>query len=143
MGNVIFYSCTDANNKLNKTPTQIKSINVNFKGGVSETDPVIFVSNFDFSNVNYMYISDYNRYYFIKEIVTVPGGLQISGHVDVLMSFKNEINNVGGIVSRSSNIQNNYLSDPKIKLLQYKKYETKKSTGSFDTDLNYYLVVAG
>ena len=143
MGSVKFYSCKDDNRKLNKSLTEITTLTVNFKGPVSETDPELFVETFDFGNVNYFYLSDFNRFYFVTDITPVPGGVRVTGHVDVLMSFKDQISNVSGIVTRSTNINNDYLSDPDIKLLQYKRYETKKSTGSFDTNLSYYLVVAG
>lgn len=143
MGNVIFYSCTDSNNKLNKTLTEIKTVTANFKGNVSETDPIIFVNSFDFSNVNYMYISDFNRYYFVKDIVAVPGGLHVSGHVDVLMSFKDEINNIGAIVSRSSNYSNPDIIDHNMKTTQYKNFNIIESNKSFSQTMSHYIVVAG
>lgn len=52
---------------------------------------------------NYIYIPKFKRYYFIDNITSVRKGLwRISMSVDVLMSFRDKINNLTGIVKRST-----------------------------------------
>lgn len=50
---------------------------------------------------NYCYISDFNRYYYIKDIVSINNNLwEIYMNVDVLMSFKEYILNNEGLIER-------------------------------------------
>lgn len=52
---------------------------------------------------NYIYIPKFKRYYFVDNITSVRKGLwRISMSVDVLMSFRDKINNLSGIVKRST-----------------------------------------
>lgn len=52
---------------------------------------------------NYIYIPKFKRYYFVDNITSVRKGLwRISMSVDVLMSFRDKINNLTGIVKRST-----------------------------------------
>ena len=56
----------------------------------------------DILSSNYVYIPDFNRYYFINDITSVRQNLwRLSLHVDVLMSYKNEINNTNAFISRN------------------------------------------
>ena len=60
-----------------------------------------FINNYVLS-ANYVYIPDFNRYYFINDITSVRQNLwRLSLHVDVLMSYKKEINNIKAFVSRN------------------------------------------
>lgn len=52
---------------------------------------------------NYVYIPDFNRYYFVIDIVSVNKNLwKFNLEVDVLMSFKDDILQLTGIVDRST-----------------------------------------
>ena len=61
--------------------------NVQLKEPSSITDPrLILVYNKSYLSCNYLYIQDFNRYYFINNINVLPGGrLEITAHVDVLI----------------------------------------------------------
>ena len=53
-------------------------------------------------SANYVYIPDFNRYYFINDITSVRQNLwRLTLHVDVLMSYKKEISNTNAFVSRN------------------------------------------
>lgn len=104
MININFYNYTGAKNVLNKTLS-----NPTIKTGLlyDKTDiihPVVTIRTFTtLNNLNYCFISELNRYYFINnfEINGTKTTLYLS--VDVLMSYKNNIlNSIGTIVSREN-----------------------------------------
>lgn len=55
--------------------------------------------------VNYMYISDFGRYYFIDNIKILPGNqIEIAGSVDVLKTYDSAIRNCDATIVRSESI---------------------------------------
>lgn len=60
---------------------------------------------------NYCYVSDFNRYYFIKDIRTYQNFWYISCECDVLASFKTEIGSGSHYVLRSASDYDEYISD--------------------------------
>ena len=62
-------------------------------------------------NANYCYIPDFNRYYFINDIISVRNNLwRIALSVDLYMSYKHEIRDLKALVTR-----NEYKYDPLVK----------------------------
>ena len=113
--NIKIYTNTSENNKLNKSITSLLDTNCNLKRDTTLTDPLLELVGVAFSGLkyaNYMYIPDFGRYYFISNISYNSGGIAvITGHVDVLMSFKSQISNSSGILRRQESIFNAYLPD--------------------------------
>lgn len=69
----------------------------------SVINPVVLIEATNLSSCNYAYIPEFGRYYFITDIVSVRTDLwRISMHVDVLMSFKNQILNLNVTVEDAS-----------------------------------------
>ena len=60
---------------------------------------------------NYAYIADFNRYYFIDDVSWSQGIWSLSMHVDVLASFKEDIENSRQYVIRSASQSNPYIPD--------------------------------
>ena len=60
---------------------------------------------------NYAYISDFGRYYFIDDVSWSQGIWSLSMHVDVLASFKEDIENSRQYVIRSASSSNPYIPD--------------------------------
>ena len=82
----------------------------------SVTQPTIMVGGFkkvtDFSDYNYCYISQLNRYYYINDIVACKNGyVTMYLECDVLMSFKSDILNSIQLVTRQKNKGKMYLAD--------------------------------
>ena len=98
--NILLYKTTNANNDLNKTIND----KVELVGALREASSVIAPSILIQSNpigYNYAYIPEFGRYYYIKNITAFRKGAYIVDlKCDVLMSFKEEILNMSGIVSR-------------------------------------------
>lgn len=74
---------------------------------------------------NYIYISDFHRYYFVPEPPTWREGYyEVKLHCDVLMSFKNDFYDKKAIIKRNSKYYNLYLNDDHMKMLNYPFYQT-------------------
>lgn len=66
----------------------------------SVVNPVVLIEMENPSQYNYCFIPDFNRYYFITDIVSIRTGLwRISCSVDVLMSFQAQILNLDVVIS--------------------------------------------
>ena len=65
---------------------------------------------------NYMYIEEFERYYFIDDIFSVNNNVwDISGHVDTLETYKADILGNSAILENTENTgMNMYLNDPNI-----------------------------
>ena len=98
--NILLYKTTNANNDLNKTISN----KVELVGALRDASSIIAPSILIQSNpigYNYAYIPEFGRYYYIKNITAFRKGAYIIDlKCDVLMSFKDEILNMSGIVSR-------------------------------------------
>lgn len=98
--NVILCNNNSEPNKINKNISNLLTLSGNLKEETSILNPVVLIEIEDPAEYNYAYIPEFNRYYFINDIVSVRNGIwRISMTVDVLMSFKSSILNVPVIVS--------------------------------------------
>ena len=66
-------------------------------------------------SVNYVYVDDLERYYYIRNWTIENGYVTLECEVDVLMSFKNAIKQQNVIVSRQQKKYNLYMTDQKQK----------------------------
>lgn len=138
----LYYNSSE-NNKLDKTLTSVLSTTVMFKDKTDLINPyVILDTSTDLTNCNYMKLND--KYYFISSIECLPGGLfGVTGHVDVLMTYRDQIRNQTGLIKRNLNQYNRFLHDERIQLNAYKQTKTLKFSSGFSKTLNYYLVAIG
>lgn len=114
---VSFYYNNSDINVVDKSISLALSTSGTLKNDCSVTDPVILVEAYNISNVNYMHIPEFGRYYYITNIVSVRNGLwSVSGHVDVLMTYKGQIRSRSAILSRTAdqNYANLYLDDDRL-----------------------------
>ena len=88
------------------------------KESTSILRPVIKILSIDSDIIscNYMYISEFNRYYFIDDIVSINNNKwEISGHVDVLETYKNDILGNSAVIENTEIKDiNMYLYDPDV-----------------------------
>lgn len=149
---VDFYYNKSENNRVDK---DIELVGISqqdcfFKGSVSILKPVLLFrySNDSSANkylsCNYIKIgSPINRYYFVDEpIIPVNKMFEIHCHVDVLMTYKDEIRENTGIILRQENQWNLYLNDGTFKVYQNPIILTKEFPLGF-TDKSFVLAVAG
>lgn len=79
-------------NVINKNITLIKEIDFNLKSDNSILQPILILKNY--TEGNYCYIEEFNRYYYINDVRVLKGGLyELHLNVDVLMTYKDIIIN--------------------------------------------------
>lgn len=106
------YKVYDRENKLNKTLNDELVLTGSLKTKVSVYNPVIMLKsdNFNFSEYNYCYIEDFNRYYFIDDIdINALTLFEMRLREDVLMSFNSDIKNMTVQINESSNPNSNFI----------------------------------
>ena len=132
---------------VNKSITQLETYEGFLKASSSITNPVIQIEGvfniYNNGNVNYMYLPDYRRFYYITDIIQIRANLvEIHGRVDVLMSFKDELKRCNGILRKGENNYNMYLDDGSLKVFQNKQLQMLEFPSGFPSE-NFILVMAG
>lgn len=95
MFNVILYTTSSEPNRINKSLNNQTIFEGSLREQSSVINPTITIQAENLSAFNYMYIAEFDRYYFITDITSIRNGLwRISAKVDVLMSFSDQIQNV-------------------------------------------------
>lgn len=130
-----------------KNLTQIGSdISCTARGECSILNPEIEVELDSIpATANYMYITEFGRYYFIREIVAVRTGLyRIRGEVDPLTSFATQLRACSGIVHRAEAeaAYNLNLNDGSFRAYSNPHIITKEFPSGFNT-IDFVLAVAG
>ena len=141
---IILYYNDSEKIKLDKDLTQIGTIEGRLFQNTSITKPsIIFVLDTTVFSANYLYIPQFNRYYFITDVVNISANKwQIQARVDVLTSFKSAIRENTAIIERQENEYNLYLDDKYYRAYQNEDVQYKKFSGSLPSD-KYILVVNG
>lgn len=138
MLSVIIYKSSSPKNKLGKELEQIAEYPCLIKDESSLVNPTLEIRA-DFIGGNYAYIPQFNRYYFINDIISVVNGVwRVLLHVDVLDSYINEIKANTATLTRSQYHYNLYAPDERMKLFADKftitnKWDASKS-GFSDTE---------
>lgn len=136
----------DENNVINKTIASIDTVNATIKGDSSIINPTLILEyKTPLIGVNYVYVPDWNRYYFVKDILVETGGrYEIDLSVDVLQSFKEQILKCGVILSDTEQTGiNNYLpSESFVVNCKHKTDIVNFSNGLLDNG-EYILITAG
>lgn len=143
---VSLYQNNSENYRLDKSLTARYAESCILKDGCSVENPVLLITNYNnITNCNYLYIDDFARYYFIDNIISVRDGLwELHCHVDVLMTYKNQIRSCSATFKRQEHLFNLYLDDPEFKTYNNADIVTKLFSGSeFNKSMSYILVTAG
>lgn len=113
-----FYRNASDKNVMYKNITPVTSATLTPTGSVNIITPAITVDyDANILTANYMYISAFNRFYYVNNIsLQIGKKLLITGYVDLLMSFADDIQNAFVNVCRAQNPANRDLSDDKIQV---------------------------
>lgn len=148
---VTLFNNSSDRRQLNKNLTEIKTISAISKGDINIISPTIIINYFNNVDFNYCYISDFNRYYFVNSISLLQGQrVQIELKIDVLMTYKADIENLKVNILRYENIEPSLLYDSRIPLFS----ETVQKVIEFPENIfnlenpsenskNFLLTVAG
>lgn len=140
--NVIFYTFNKRRNST-KQPLSGTTVTCKLKDNCSAHDPIIELSGAPNVSYDYAYISDFGRYYFVRDIVSVVNGLsQYFLTEDVLATHKTEIGNTRAFIQYASTGYDTMKIDSRIMV---KNTKTKSGNGSLDNPVfnggAYYLTV--
>ena len=131
--------------RLDKDLSTVSTLTGTLREGTSITDPTILIEADldDLGSVNYFEITEFGRSYFVTGITSVRNGLvQITGHVDVLSSFADQIRLNRAIISRQENDWNLYVNDGSFRVYQNPMVLTKSFPSGFSTT-EFVLAIAG
>jgi hypothetical protein len=140
-----FYTNYSEKNHLDKTLSLQGSVSGTLREDCSIINPVIKIesfSGFDLAECNYCYIPQFQRYYFINNIVCSGKLYEINCHVDVLTTYKSTIRKNSAVVSRQQNNFNLYLQDGNFKTYAFPNMEIQQFPNGF-SGFNLILSVSG
>lgn len=140
------YYTSDENNKINKSLSNGVILTGTMRDSSSIINPVILVEGSSFSEYNYAYIPQFDRYYFIKGITNYRNNLWIlEFECDVLMSFKSSILNMNCILIETEDKgADRYLADSRVWVAKVKdKTDIINFPNGLLTNGEYILITAG
>lgn len=144
------FTCKAERNRVNKSDyiSNRFTLQGNIKSSTSVTNIVIEIvkSNPVIYEYNYMYIGEFNRYYFIDDITNVSANRWIiTASVDVLFSFMNDILETNAIIEKVENevTANLYLDDGSFVMDSRKYNEIKEFPSGLNENGSYILICAG
>ena len=111
---VNLYYSADAKNKLDRSLTSLATKTGTLKDETSILKPTILFEGTisDIARATEMFIPKFGRYYFITDIASLRANLYaVSGEVDVLKTYADQIKLCEGLVVRTSNSYNNTYYD--------------------------------
>jgi hypothetical protein len=130
--------------RVNKSITAVGSaLTGTIKEESSIIDPVITIAAQNLPDANYLYITEFKRYYYINNIVCDYDGMfQIEAHVDVLMSNAATIRHQRAVVAKQQYRYNLYLNDPDYRTYSDPWIITREFPSGF-SDPCYLLTLRG
>lgn len=146
---IVIQTNSSEREKLDKTLTTVAALTGTLRAETSLIDPVILVSGSTLSalkTANYMTVPDFGRSYFITGIRSIRDGLvEISGHVDVLSTYKTQIRANYAIIRRSEHNWNLYLNDGSLMVEQRPHVITQEFSagGAMASGSSFILALAG
>lgn len=143
---VTLYHNADEHRVLNKRLSDEREFNIVLKEETSSLNPqIILQSDYDLSTYNYAFINVTNRYYYCTITLMENGLFVINMEVDVLMSYKDGIKNLIGLVERVENTDYKNMDIPNNDIITQRGTTTKiiKYSRSLDKNNQYVLVTNG
>lgn len=143
--NIVLYQNISEYNAVNKSITELTTLTGTLREESSIIDPIITISDIDsyVGSMNYAYIPEFNRYYFITNIESVRNNLwRVSFHVDVLYTYRAQIKSNSAIIERNENEYDLKLNDGLFKTQQNPRIAQFPFPSGFNT-WNFVLAIAG
>lgn len=138
--------------KMDKVTDEVAlSVSFHLKESKSILNPVLILEADKLGNkwatVNYAYIPEFSRYYFIEDIVTLNHNmLELHLSVDVLQTYASSLKATAFEIVRSQSLHSGSFIDPELPILSDKFINTEMlrfGTVPANTGKNYIMTVAG
>ena len=143
---VIFYYNMSDDRMINKSLATGYTFQGVLRDECSIMSPTIRFENDGVLRYNYAYIPEFQRYYSITDKTSYRDGIwDVSFEVDVLMSFRNDINNLNVIVDKqtSSNIGDERIDDGSLVTENVMFKTVYNFPNGFNDAGEYILITAG
>lgn len=142
---IVLYKNSSENNVIGKNLTQIKTLECNFKNDVSIINPnLVLYYESALLSANYCYIPNFNRYYYIDEIIPITGDRSvIRCKVDVLESFKNDIKSLTAIINKQESIADKFIDDGSWIVENKDFLQSYNFSNGFNDSGEFILITAG
>ncbi len=144
------FTCSSEKHRINKRNYLSNRfvLEGDLKENTSVTDPHILVekTNPVIYQYNYMYIEEFNRWYYITEIENVHNMMWIiKAHVDVLFSFAQDIYNTKAVIDKSEDgaKANVYMNDGSFVMDSRKFNQVIPFPNGLSENGQYILICAG
>ena len=141
--NIKLLTYSEPKKSVKKNYSTLATLTGTMRDALDVVEPVFLVqATTQYDNANAVYCDELGRYYFItgKEWIRT-GLLAIACHVDALVTYRTDLLNNSGIISRNSNLFNGYLPDNRQKLFSYDKMKIKVFPSEILTDTNVLITV--
>lgn len=145
MVNVTFYKTFDQRNVINKTLLNAYTTTAELYDNTDIFNPELKLawSNSYATAYNFFYIQEFNRYYFLDDVVAEPGGAaRVKGSVDVLYSYRNSLNYDKITITRAYNsistggAKPTYIVDSKLPVIAQRDIEIYEFEGQTPFNLS-------
>ena len=143
---ISLFKTASENNRVVKVLTDEKQLSGELRNQTSVLNPTIRIESADnISGYNYCYISEFGRYYYITDIVSVRTNCWVvSLRCDVLMSYKDEIQSMNVILNNTQETGlSNYLASPNWVNLVKTKTDIKVFPSGLSEQGEFILITAG
>ena len=119
--------------RITKDLVEVVSLDGTLREPTSLVDPVITIQIDQVTGYNYCYIPEFERGYFIQDIISIRTGLvELHCHVDVLSTYSSQLITLTAIVSRNENQYNEWLVDNRAVLGRLEENNTFINTNLFN-----------
>lgn len=138
------YNNTQELNKISKTPTLVRTLTGEFREETDIVNPEILIEyDGTLTDVNYMYIQQLSRWYFITGIESVRTKLwRIYAHCDVLKTYSEAILGTEAVIARSESLYNLLINDSMFKVYSNPRLQIANFPSKFSGE-SYVLVMNG
>lgn len=143
--NVYLYNTTSEAHAVDKTLSELMVLSGTLRESSSIIDPVFNLTDIDsvIDTLNYAYIPEFGRYYFVQNIESVRTGVwRVYMHVDVLYTYRSEILANSAIIQRNENQYDLKLNDGLFKTQQNPRIAQFPFPAGFN-QWDFVLAVAG
>ena len=143
---ISLFKTASENNRVVKVLTDEKQLSGELRNQTSVLNPNIRIESADnISTYNYAYISEFGRYYYITDIVSVRTNCWVvSLRCDVLMSYKDEIQSMNVILNNTQETGlSNYLASPNWVSFVKTKTDIKVFPSGLSEQGEFILITAG